>query len=103
MPCSPTFSFGDGPFFLQAPRATRAQSASTQHPLLLALVIRALVASLGSRRPRWRRIIATIGGQLFLGASVAIGEPERTAAAPRRREDEIPPVGRPGRIVVAAR
>ncbi len=50
MPDSPTFSFGDGPFFLQAPpRTTRAQSASTKHPLLLALVIRALVASLGSR------------------------------------------------------
>src|SRR5262249_22288692 len=98
------FSFGDGTFFLQAvpPRAIKAQSASAQPRVLLDLVMRTLVASLGSRRPRRRRIIATPGGQFFLSPTVAVGEPQRAPSAARRREREVPPVGRPGRILVAA-
>src|SRR5262249_27475867 len=92
--CASAFSFGDGALFRRPapPRAIRAQSASTQPRVLLALVMRTLVASLGSRRPRRRRIIATPGGQFFLRPAVAVGEPERAPSAARRGEHQIAPV-----------
>src|SRR5581483_12362862 len=102
---------GFGPFFLHAPASGRirrmASATRDVDETLMPTTFRlrsGRVRSFQPRRPGGRSIIPRPTGQLFLGLSVAIREEKmRVPAGARRREDEVATVGRPRRVLVAAR